>query len=137
VAQGETASALNDYWQEIASKDLVIEQQVVSDRADNRSRSTTPTQEICSKKNDIELDSSSEETAREAGLTEEESIRLAYSSGAALERKSLLKIWCACVVGTALSFSLVSGVRDIRSLVTTSLSAGSVAFVVSAIGKKE
>jgi Flp pilus assembly protein TadB len=155
VAQGEATSALNDYWQSFASNEDVIEQQVVSERTNKSDRSTISTQEICSKKiqrqeeeilsslshrakeDNIELDSSSEQTIPKVGLTDEESIHLAYSSGATRERRSLLKIWCACVVGTALSFSLVSGIKDIRSLVTTSLSAGSFAFVVSAIRKKE
>jgi hypothetical protein len=50
------------------------------------------------------------------------------------ERKSLLKTWLATVIGTAVAFALVSGIKDIRALVTTSMSAGSIAFVVSALG---
>ena len=38
------------------------------------------------------------------------------------------------MIGTAIAFALVSGIKDIRALVTTSMSAGSIAFVVSALG---
>ncbi len=40
----------------------------------------------------------------------------------------------ASVIGTAIAIALVSGIKDIRALVTTSMSAGSIAFVVSALG---
>jgi hypothetical protein len=39
----------------------------------------------------------------------------------------------ATVIGTAIAFALVSGIKDIRALITTSMSAGSIAFVVSAL----
>ena len=45
--------------------------------------------------------------------------------GADAERRSLLKTWTACVIGTAVAFSLVVGVKDWRSLFTASLSGGS------------
>jgi hypothetical protein len=56
-----------------------------------------------------------------------------YSQGAIQERKSLLKTWMASVIGTAIAFALVSGIKDLRALITTSMSAGSIAFVVSAL----
>ncbi|GAB4545756.1 MAG: hypothetical protein Tsb0014_40060 [Pleurocapsa sp.] len=37
----------------------------------------------------------------------------------------------------AIAFALVSGIKDIRALVTTSMSAGSIAFVVSALGNSK
>jgi hypothetical protein len=60
--------------------------------------------------------------------------QLTYSQIAIAERRMLLKTWLATVIGTAIAFALVSGIKDIRALVTTSMSAGSIAFVVSAIG---
>jgi hypothetical protein len=60
--------------------------------------------------------------------------KLAYSQIVIAERRSLLKTWLATVIGTAIAFALVSGIKDIRALVTTSMSAGSIAFVVSALG---
>ncbi|VEP14025.1 hypothetical protein H1P_2320010 [Hyella patelloides LEGE 07179] len=60
--------------------------------------------------------------------------QLTYSQVAIAERRSLLKTWLASVIGTAIAFALVSGIKDIRALVTTSMSAGSIAFVVSALG---
>lgn len=60
--------------------------------------------------------------------------KLAYSQIVIAERRSLLKTWLASVIGTAIAFALVSGIKDIRALVTTSMSAGSIAFVVSALG---
>ncbi len=63
--------------------------------------------------------------------------QLTYSQVAIAERRSLLKTWLASVIGTAIAFALVSGIKDIRALVTTSMSAGSIAFVVSAIGNSK
>jgi hypothetical protein len=60
--------------------------------------------------------------------------QLTYSQVAIAERRSLLKTWMATVIGTAIACALVSGIKDIRALVTTSMSAGSIAFVVSALG---
>ena len=57
-----------------------------------------------------------------------------YFQGATTERRTLLKTWLATVIGTAIAFALVSGIKDIRALLTTSMSAGSIAFVVSALG---
>jgi hypothetical protein len=59
--------------------------------------------------------------------------KLAYSQVAIAERRSLLKTWLASVIGTAIAFALVSGIKDLRALITTSMSAGSIAFVVSAL----
>jgi hypothetical protein len=59
--------------------------------------------------------------------------KLTYSQIAITERRSLLKTWMASVIGTAIAFALVSGIKDLRALVTTSMSAGSIAFVVSAL----
>lgn len=53
--------------------------------------------------------------------------QLTYSQVAIAERRSLLKTWLATVIGTAVAFALVSGIKDIRALVTTSMSAGSIA----------
>jgi hypothetical protein len=116
-----SSSVLNDYWLEVAASEPALDLQSVSDQADltdklpDRTEKEKPIEPRCTS-SDLEV---------------------AYLRGAAIARRSLLKTWCACVVGTALSFSLVSGLKDVRSLVTTSLSAGSVAFIVSAIGKKE
>jgi len=41
------------------------------------------------------------------------------------------------VIGTTVAVMLVNGVKDIRSLITTSLSAGSVSFVVSVLVRKD
>jgi hypothetical protein len=60
--------------------------------------------------------------------------QLTYSQVAFAERRSLLKTWLASIIGTAIAFALVSGIKDLRALVTTSMSAGSIAFVVSALG---
>jgi hypothetical protein len=60
--------------------------------------------------------------------------KLTYSQIAITERRTLLKTWMASVIGTAIAFALVSGIKDLRALVTTSVSAGSIAFVVSALG---
>lgn len=57
-----------------------------------------------------------------------------YSQGAIQERRTLLTTWMATVIGTAIAFALVSGIKDLRALITTSMSAGSIAFVVSALG---
>ncbi len=55
-----------------------------------------------------------------------------------------MEIWVNQVVGLvelvenshqpALALALVSGLKDMRALLTTSLSSGSIAFVVSALG---
>ena len=58
------------------------------------------------------------------------------SAGASLERRSLLKSWVTCVFCTAAVFALISGVKDIKALVTTALSAGSLAFSLSVIVKE-
>jgi hypothetical protein len=63
--------------------------------------------------------------------------KLTYAQGAIQERRSLLKNWLATVIGTAIAFALVSGIKDIRALVTTSMSAGSIAFVVSALARQQ
>ena len=47
--------------------------------------------------------------------------QLTYSQVAIAERKSLLKTWLASVIGTAVAFALVSGIKDIKALVTTSV----------------
>jgi hypothetical protein len=60
--------------------------------------------------------------------------QITYSQIAIAERRSLLNTWLSTVVGTAVAFALVSGIKDLRALVTTSMSAGSIAFVVSALG---
>ena len=60
--------------------------------------------------------------------------QLTYAQGATQERRALLKTWLATVIGTAIAFALVSGIKDLRALVTTSMSAGSIAFVVSVLG---
>ncbi len=58
--------------------------------------------------------------------------KLTQSQGAIQERRSLLKTWLATVIGTAIAFALVSGIKDLRALITTSMTAGSIGFVVAA-----
>jgi hypothetical protein len=60
--------------------------------------------------------------------------RLSILQVAERERKLLLKTWLATVIGTAIACALVFGIKDLKALVTTSMSAGSIAFVVSAVG---
>jgi hypothetical protein len=58
-----------------------------------------------------------------------------------------MEIWVDQVVGLvelvenshqpAIAFALVSGIKDLRALVTTSMSAGSIAFVVTALGNSK
>ena len=60
--------------------------------------------------------------------------KLTYAQGAIQERRSLLKTWLATVIGTAIALALGSGIKDLRGLVTTSMTAGSIAFVVGALG---
>lgn len=50
-----------------------------------------------------------------------------------ISSRSLLKSWAACVIGSAVAFGLVVGVREWRSLATASLTGGSVGVVVSAL----
>ena len=54
------------------------------------------------------------------------------SQAAIQERRALLKTWLATVIGTAIAFALVSGIKDLRALITTSMTAGSIGFVVAA-----
>ncbi len=58
--------------------------------------------------------------------------KLTQSQAAIQERKALLKTWLATVIGTAIAFALVSGIKDLRALITTSMTAGSIGFVVAA-----
>ena len=57
----------------------------------------------------------------------------AYRKGAECERRSLIKTWAACVLGSAVAFGLVVGIREWRSLIITSLGAGSVGVVLTVL----
>ncbi len=57
--------------------------------------------------------------------------KLTQSQAAIQERRALLKTWLATVIGTAIAFALVSGIKDLRALITTSMTAGSIGFVVA------
>ena len=61
----------------------------------------------------------------------------AYQRGAESERRSLIKTWLSCVVGSAVAFGLVIGVKEWRSLITASLTGGSVGVVISVLVGKE
>ena len=52
-------------------------------------------------------------------------------------RRTLLKTWATCVVGSAVAFGLVIGVKEWRSLVTASLGAGSVGVVLTVLVGKD
>ena len=58
------------------------------------------------------------------------------SQAAIQERRALLKTWLATVIGTAIALALVSGIKDLRALITTSMTAGSIGFVVTALNNQ-
>jgi hypothetical protein len=98
-----------------------------------RARSTCPQVLDTSEQTDKQTDSIKLKQTNLKSITHSTE-KLTYSQGAIQERRTLLKTWMATVIGTAIAFALVSGIKDLRALVTTSMSAGSIAFVVSALG---
>ena len=52
-------------------------------------------------------------------------------------RRSLLKSWLIGALGAAVALALVPGKKDWQTLLTTTLSAGSVAFVVSVLVERK
>ncbi len=61
----------------------------------------------------------------------------AYTKGVKDTKRKLLFCWLIGALGAAVALAFVPGKKDVRSLVTTTLSAGSVAFVVSVLVERK
>ncbi len=78
---------------------------------------------------------------RNGGLADQErlpaSLDEAYTKGVKDTKRKLLFCWLIGALGAAVALAVVPGKKDVRSLVTTTLSAGSVAFVVSVLSERK
>ena len=104
------------------------------EEASNIASSVESQKQSGSDKSDKQTNSITSKQPNSKPIVDHPTPKLTYSQVAIAERRSLLKTWLASVIGTACAFALVSGIKDMRALVTTSMSAGSIAFVVTAQG---